>query len=60
MKPSPLYSSGARYERATMREHLERKVKQYGTFGNAGEIYAKLLKWVRARESRYSKRPGGL
>ena len=56
MAASPIYSAGARYERAMLRKYLERKIKAYGT----GSSYAVLLSWLRGRQSRYDRRPGGL
>jgi len=50
-----VYSAGARYERAAMRKYLERKIN---TLHSAE--FALVLKWVRARETRYDKKPGGL
>ena len=54
--PVSAYSAGARYERKALRAYLERKVKAYGT----GSAYAVLLNWVRGRQGRYDKKPGGL
>jgi hypothetical protein len=56
MPSTALYSAGARYERKAMRAYLERKIKSYGS----GSAYAVLLAWVRGRQSRYEKKPGGL
>ena len=55
-RTTPSYSAGARYERAAMRTYLERKVQAYGT----GSAYGVLLAWVRGRQGRYDKKPGGL
>ncbi len=54
---SSVYSAGARYERASLRKHLERKVKKGGVLESA---YILTLKWVKGRQARYDKRPGGL
>jgi len=53
----PIYSAGARYERAALRKHLERKVKKGSILESA---YIAMLKWVKGRQSRYDKKPGGL
>jgi hypothetical protein len=57
MKPNPSYSAGARYERKALRTYLERQVLSNGAEVN---LVTKILKWVRTRQSRYDKRPGGL
>ena len=50
------YSAGARYERQALRTKLERMRK-----ADATDVTVKnLLQWVRSRESRYNKKPGGL
>jgi hypothetical protein len=53
---TPIYSAGARYERAAMRAHLERMVKKWPEDSS----YVVMLRWIRGRQSRYDKRPGGL
>lgn len=52
------YSAGARYERAALRTYLERMIAQ--GCPATQDVYRKVLGWVRRRESRYAKRPGGL
>lgn len=52
-----IYSEGARYERAAMRTYLERKINRGGVMESA---WIAALKWVKGRQSRYDKRPGGL
>jgi hypothetical protein len=51
------YSAGARFERKAMREYLERKVQRGGVLESA---YIATLHWVKGRQSRYDKKPGGL
>ena len=52
----PLYSAGARFERKAMREAIARWMKAVPE----EPLYRAILKWIKARESRYSKKPGGL
>ena len=54
VKATPLYSAGARYERAALRAKLEREMKRSPGY------YTGLLRWVKSRQSRYNKKPGGL
>lgn len=54
--PSPIYSAGARYERKALREKLERGLKR----DPFDVVYKYLLQWVKGRQARYDKRPGGL
>ena len=58
VETKPIFSAGARYERAAMRSHLERLAKQNGD--SHGAIIEQILEWVRTRQSRYDKKPGGL
>lgn len=65
---NPAFSAGARYERKAVREYLERKLKRWkltsdrmgiGSYGPELALYQRALRWVRTRERRYSRRPGG-
>jgi hypothetical protein len=65
----PLYSAGARADRAATRKMLEGRIRVLGgdpkfpvnDSDNAAVVELKgRLKWVRTRQSRYDKRPGGL
>jgi len=59
--PDPSYSAGARYERKALRTHLEKKLKACdGRDVPQREVYELELKWVRTRQARYDKKPGGL
>lgn len=51
----PVYSAGARYERKAFITYLSRHAKD-----SASPIWEVILAWVRARRSRYDKKPGGL
>ena len=57
---SPLYSAGARYERAAVRAYLERKLRSASITEETFFVYESVLKWIKSRQSRYDKRPGGL
>lgn len=48
----------ARYERAATRAYLMRKLR--GCTLEDASIVAEILDWVKSRQSRYDKIPGGL
>jgi hypothetical protein len=55
----PEFSAGARYERQAVREYFTRKMKRTQNRDEA-DLVASMLRWVRTRQARYDKRPGGL
>lgn len=56
----PLYSAGARYERAALRTYLARLIRSKRTFVEDEKCYQRVLAWVKKREVRYDKKRGGL
>lgn len=63
MKADPKYSAGAREERRAFRAYLTRQMKKTITIQTANNYrlavsYA--LNFVKARQQRYDKKPGGL
>jgi len=62
MKPDHARSEGARYERAAFRAFLRREITRYHAVHNeiSAAVMQNTLNWVRARQSRYDKAPGGL
>lgn len=59
MATDPKKSEGARYERKAMRAYLSRRIVKL--VGNGAIIEAeRILEWVKARQERYDKKPGGL
>ncbi len=62
-KADPLFSAGARLERAAFREHLRTRITAWSVCGSKGteaDVLTAVLKWVQGRQKRYDKRPGGL
>jgi hypothetical protein len=62
MSTTPIYSAGARYERKALREYLARRIEKYIKAGHDERAtqLALVLVWVKTRQSRYDKKPGGL
>jgi len=62
-KANPLFSAGARLEREAFCDYLKRKLKgpdvQLAGVRESA-VLGKVLKWVKGRQGRYDKRPGGL
>lgn len=61
------YSAGARYERKALRDYLTRRahalavrVNQLKPIPSALNGLEGALRWVKTRQRRYDKRPGGL
>jgi hypothetical protein len=61
-KPDPLFSAGARLERASFRAYLKNQIDKWNRSGNIGRAgtFQTVLKWVQGRQKRYDKKPGGL
>ncbi len=58
-KANPLFSAGARYERAAFRDYLRGKiVKCLDTLSE--DAFKVTLRWILERQKRYDKKPGGL
>ncbi len=58
MKASPLFSEGARYQRAVFRNRLRRRIKETTGLINLALVIE--LDWVLVSQKRYDKAPGGL
>jgi hypothetical protein len=61
-KANPLFSAGARFERASFRAYLKNQIDKWINSGNEARAgtFKTVLKWVQGRQKRYDKRPGGL
>lgn len=55
----PKKSEGARMERKAMRAYLQRKLKRGATVDQV-ESLTEIFEWVKSRQDRYDKQPGGL
>jgi hypothetical protein len=59
-KANPLLSAGARLERSSFRIYLKNKITNGSDVLRERETLEAVLRWVRGRQKRYDKRPGGL
>ena len=52
-------SAGARFERKCLRQYLQRRLRRPASVDELAAMTA-VFDWVKSRQARYEKKPGGL
>lgn len=59
-KADPLFSEGARYDRAIIHKYLMRLAAHPPKNVEAAALLDRIIKWLAGMRARYDKKPGGL